>query len=469
MAFNSIIFLWYFFPCSMLLYYIVPRKLKNTVLVLISLVFYAWGGANIKHTAFLIAIILANYVGGILLEKFKSKQIRRIILIIGIISNLSFLIVFKYLDFIIIKFNLLLGTEFSALNLIMPLGVSFFVFQILTYIIDVFLEKVPAQHNLINLALYITFFPKLIMGPIVKYRDMEPQLSCRSITKEKFAYGIKRFIYGLSKKIMIADVLAITANKIFSYDLNILTTPTIIMGVILYSFQLYFDFSGYSDMAIGLAKMYGFDFMENFNYPYISQSVKEFWRRWHISLSSWFRDYVYIPLGGNRKGHYRTYLNLLIIFLLTGIWHGASFNFWLWGLFHGFFMLMERAFLGKILEKNKFKIINIIYTISVVFVGWAIFRCTNLQEALYLVKNMFIIHPDALLNLSFFMTNKAWITLIVAVLLCGVIQQKFKNLHEMVFSEKISNFEMVMQFLLLAYCLLYAVTGTYSAFIYFKF
>jgi alginate O-acetyltransferase complex protein AlgI len=354
-------------------------------------------------------------------------------------------------------------------NIILPIGISFYTFQALSYIIDLYKKEIPVQKNLLNLALYISFFPQLIAGPIVKYADVQKQIVKRDLSTSKTSYGIKRFIYGLSKKVLLANTFASIVDQIFSGNINELNSSVVWFGAILYTLQIYYDFSGYSDMAIGLGKMFGFDFLENFNYPYISTSVQDFWQRWHISLSSWFKKYLYIPLGGNRKGNIRTYLNLLIVFFATGLWHGASFNFIFWGLYNGFFLIMEKLFLGKLLKNNKFKVINHFYLLLVIIIGWVIFRAAGLKNALALIKIMFI-PQNGFITINSFLDTKLIIFLIIGILLCGPIQNVFIKLKSFLYSQEKSNLlETIILFSLLFVCIMMLVNNSYNPFIYFRF
>ena len=339
MLFSSLIFLSIFLPLVTAIYIIVKKELKNFVLLVSSLIFYAWGEP--RYLAIMLFIIILNYTFGILVETAKN---RKIYLFLAVIGNLSVLIYFKYFNFIIENLNNLLSSKISSIDIIMPIGISFYIFQALSYVIDVYRKGVKAQKNIYNLALYVTFFPQLIAGPIVKYHDIEKEITKRNMNFENIYFGLKRFSFGLGKKIILANTLGEVVDKIFNSNIDILDSKILWLGAISYSLQLYFDFSGYSDMAIGLGKIFGFHFLENFNYPYISKSITEFWRRWHISLGSWFREYLYIPLGGNRKGTKRTYINLFLVLLATGIWHGASWTFIIWGLWHGVFIITERYF-----------------------------------------------------------------------------------------------------------------------------
>ena len=330
MVFSSMLFLWIFLPLVLAVYYISPRRIRNGILVLFSLLFYAWGEP--VYIFLMLFSVAVTFTGGLLIEKNPGRK--RQILVITLVINLALLGYFKYLNIVAL-----------------PIGISFYTFQALSYVIDVYRGEVQAQHNLGHMLLYISFFPQLIAGPIVKYRDIAAQITGRKETIQKFSAGVMRFCWGLGKKVLLANAFAEVVDEIFKYGPYAVTRKALWLGAVLYMMQIYYDFSGYSDMAIGLGKMFGFEFQENFNYPYTSHSVQEFWRRWHISLSSWFRDYVYIPLGGNRKGVICTYRNLLIVFFLTGMWHGAGPAFILWGLYHGLFLILERVWLGKRLKK----------------------------------------------------------------------------------------------------------------------
>ena len=373
MLFSSMIFLWFFLPLVFCSYYLIDKRFKNILLLISSIIFYAWGG--VSYSLIMLFAIIINYIFALLIDKaieYNNLKNKKIYLALCIIINLSILGYFKYTNFIISIINSLSQNKIIELtNIVLPIGISFYTFQALSYVIDVYRGHNKAQKNIFNLALYISFFPQLIAGPIVKYHDIENQILNRNESLENIFYGIKRFIYGLSKKVILANMFALSCDEILKQPTDELGTALVWCASVLYTLQIYYDFSGYSDMAIGLGRMFGFNFLENFNYPYMSKSIKEFWRRWHISLSTWFKEYLYIPLGGNRKRKLFTYINLLIVFFATGLWHGASYNFILWGLFHGFFLVIERIFLGKLLEKNKLKFINHIYVIFVFVIGWA--------------------------------------------------------------------------------------------------
>ncbi|KLI41988.1 MBOAT family O-acyltransferase [Brachyspira hyodysenteriae] len=470
MLFSSMIFLWLFLPVVLCLYYLVKKEYRNVLLLISSIIFYAWGG--VSYTLIMFSSIIINYVFALLIDKAiedNNKRKKKIYLVLCIILNLLILGYFKYTDFAISIINSISGKELISLkNIVLPIGISFYTFQALSYVIDVYREQNKAQKNIINLALYISFFPQLIAGPIVKYHDIENQIINRTETLENISYGIKRFIYGLSKKVILANMFALSCDEILNQPVSELSTILVWLAAILYTLQIYYDFSGYSDMAIGLGHMFGFKFLENFNYPYISKSVQEFWRRWHISLSTWFKEYLYIPLGGNRKVKYFTYLNLFIVFFATGLWHGASFNFVLWGLWHGLFLVIERIFLANLLEKNKFKFINHIYVILVFVLGWVLFRANDVTHALELYKVMFS-YQESIFTVRYFFYPQTQVCFIFGILFTGLFQSIFPKIKEAVFSTKVYVLESIIQFILLFICIMYLVNGTYNPFIYFRF
>ena len=384
MVFSSPLFLFLFLPLVLGLYYSVPRPARNGVLVLASVVFYAWGEPRFAGVMF--ASIIVNYVLGLLVQQSADDSRRKRIIVATVIFNIGLLGFYKYGQFVTNNLNLVLTRLFPSVPSIslhpveLPLGISFFTFHALSYVIDIYRRQADAQRRPFLLALYISFFPQLVAGPIVRYHEIAGQLVDRRVRRSSFVFGAERFVLGLGKKILIANTVALSADSIFSLPANQLTTKLAWLGVGCYALQIYFDFSGYSDMAIGLAALFGFRFPENFNYPYVSRSLTEFWRRWHISLSSWFRDYLYIPLGGNKISAKRTYANLLIVFLLCGLWHGANWTFVIWGLFHGLFLVIERLGLTRLLEKSP-RPIGHLYTMILILVGWTLFRADTLGHA----------------------------------------------------------------------------------------
>lgn len=387
MVFSSTVFLFLFLPITVIAYYLVRKDYRNYLLLLASIVFYSWGEP--KHILLLLILTIINYCIGRLFAKVK-RQYAKIILIAGIVVNVGSLVYYKYSAFFVGFIGSLFGIDmrdsFVVYKGAMPIGISFFVFQILSYVIDVYRGDVPPQKDITKLGLYIMLFPQMIAGPIVRYSDVMDQIECRDISFDKTHTGIKRFILGFSKKILIANSAAKIADYAFSYQQSSMALAW--FGAIAYMIQIYFDFSGYSDMAIGLGKIFGFDFIENFNFPYLSRSIKEFWRRWHISLSSWFKDYLYIPLGGNRKGKIRTYINLVIVFAVTGLWHGASVSFLCWGLYYAVFLIIERVGFGEVLDRMP-RFVSRVYSLLVILIGWVLFRADTLSAAVAYIATMF--------------------------------------------------------------------------------
>lgn len=394
MVFSSAIFLFLFLPLTLLGYFMLPRLLKNFFLLLASLFFYAWGEGS--YVIIMLASIAMNYGFGLAIDRQKAQQqVQKAgfgILAAGVSANLLLLLYFKYANFFVENANVLFAN--AGMDPVMPnpvhlpIGISFFTFQAMSYLVDVYRDEAGVQRNAVNCALYIALFPQLIAGPIVRYSDVAKQLLSRKVTAELFSSGVQRFVFGLAKKLIIANPMGLAADKIFAVPMHEVTAGMAWLGIACYSLQIYFDFSGYSDMAIGLGRMFGFTFLENFNYPYISKSVKEFWRRWHISLSSWFRDYLYIPLGGNRGSAFRTYLNLSIVFLLCGFWHGASWNFLIWGALHGAYLVIERLGFGKVLQRLWLPL-QYAYTLLLVMIAWVFFRAETLPQSLAYLQAMF--------------------------------------------------------------------------------
>lgn len=462
MVFSSAIFLWLFLPIVFGMNYlitIIDKKYSNFFLVVASLIFYAWGEP--RFVVLMLISIFINWFVGKLIDRGGQK---RAALLIGIAINLLILGYYKYAKFFVQIINSISNRQVvPEPNVELPIGISFFTFQALSYLIDVYRGNTKAQNNLVNLALYISFFPQLIAGPIVKYKDINEQIENRIITGDRIAEGFRRFVYGLSKKVLVSNVLALSVDTIFSMNIDCISGITAWIGAILYTFQIYYDFSGYSDMAIGLGKMFGFDFLENFNYPYLSCSIREFWRRWHISLSTWFKQYVYIPLGGNRKGRIRTYVNLFIVFFLTGLWHGASYNFILWGLFHGFFSIIERP-CEKLL--NKSKILSWIYTFFVINIGWVLFRIENVRDAARIIKRMLLPwrYCVSSQSIGMLMDLRMILMLVCAVFGMGIIQ-KLPQLKKL----KFSLLEACYCLLLFLLSISFIAGGTYNPFIYFRF
>lgn len=475
MLFTSPIFLFLFLPLTFVLYYLVPKKLKNGILLLLSLGFYTWGEKE------LVALIILSAVTDYSCALLISKGFRKLGLYLSVIFNLSLLFYFKYSRFIFnnlieilqsININAENASSFS--NIVLPLGISFYTFQTLSYTIDVYRGKIKANNNFIDFATYVTLFPQLIAGPIVRYSEIEKMLKKRTISWSLFASGIERFLIGLAKKMIIANNCAFLADGIFTLPTSDSSSLMAWLGVIAYSFQIYFDFSGYSDMAIGLGKMFGFNFPENFNYPYISKSIQEFWRRWHITLSNWFKDYLYIPLGGNRKGNIRTYVNLFIVFFLTGLWHGANWVFIIWGLFHGIFIIVERLGFKKILERLP-NFIAHAYLLLVVGISWVFFRSKTVIEAFNYIKALFNFKAKTNLEyLNFYLTKEIILVLVLAFLFSTPIYRisnnYIKSLEPYSVKFKImSTLKMFSLIGLFCICYVYIATDSYNPFIYFRF
>lgn len=469
MVFSSAYFLLLFLPLTLLLYFIVPKRFRNLVLLVASLYFYAYG----EEILVLIMVFstLLDYKCGLLIEQGKRKLGLRI----SIVANLLTLGFFKYFNFGVENAYAILDT--LSINsesirgipeIALPLGISFYIFQTMSYTIDVYYGRVKANKNILEFATYVTMFPQLVAGPIVRYADIQKQILDRTVTLLDFTKGLERFILGLGKKILIANTFASIADNIFVQNGEGLSTYSAWLGVIAYSFQIYYDFSGYSDMAIGLGRMFGFTFLENFNYPYISKSIQEFWRRWHISLSTWFKDYLYIPLGGNKKGITRTYLNLIIVFLITGLWHGASWNFVIWGIYHGCFIILEKLFLGPILKKSG--VLQNLYVLGVVTIGWVFFRIEEFPNSIYYLKTLIIPtsgNPSVNDFITYFNSGKELaITLVVAIAfsmpLYPYLEKKLTNPTFLIF-------RYIGVICLLLICITYIAAGSYNPFIYFRF
>ncbi len=485
--FSSISFLFLFLPIILTIYFLLSGiKLRNLFLLFISLFFYGMGE---RYFVILIIIsIVLNYFLGLWVEKARrngSYLQTRQAMIAAVIVNIGLLTYFKYTNFFLDNLIFLEKIGLQSLQvpkIHLPLGISFFTFHALSYVIDIYREDAKPQKDLGKLALYFTFFPQLIAGPIIRYHDVETQLSRRTITIEDFAEGIKRFVIGLAKKVLIANTLGAPADQIFAIPPEHLTTSLSWLGIICYTLQIYFDFSGYSDMAIGLARMFGFHFLENFNYPYISQSIKEFWRRWHISLSNWFRDYLYIPLGGNRCSPSKMYFNLLLVFFLCGLWHGASWHFVLWGIFHGIFLILERVSLLKKLIESKWLLIKHAYTLLVVIIGWVLFRSNSVNYALLFLKAMtgFSEGTDVEYHISLYFNNEIMIAVILGIFASTPVIPGISELYQKFISNYQKRIAAILNsaFLLLGELSIAAIffisaiklaAETYNPFIYFKF
>lgn len=463
MLFTSITFLYYFLPLVLIFYFITPKKYRNIILLISSIIFYAYGEP--KYVFLMLLEIIISYYGAILIDKYP--RYKETILAIFITIHLGLLCIFKYTNFLISNINNIFNSNISPLNIIMPIGISFYTFQIISYLVDVYKKKVPPQKNILTLATYISLFPQLIAGPIVRYKDINEELKNRTITLEDTSYGFRRFIIGLAKKVIIANSLGELFN-ILNNNVPISLVSTWLKSLS-YMLQIYFDFSAYSDMAIGLGCIFGFHFLENFNYPYISKSITEFWRRWHISLGSWFKDYLYIPLGGSRRGPLILIRNILIVWFLTGLWHGASWNFIIWGLYFGLILLIEKLFLKKYFSKVP-AIFKHIYVLFIVLISFIIFNSTTIDEAITTIKNLFI--SNSLINSGTIYYLKSYLPLILISLIGAtpLIKNIYTKLSKNKTLNKILNIlEPIYLIILLIIVTAYLIDSTYNPFLYFRF
>ena len=460
MVFSSFVFLLVFLPLILLLYYISPGRIKNLVLLLGSLLFYAWGEP--VYVLIMLFSTVFDYTNGRLISYFKvgnRNPWAKAVLIVDICGNLGILGFFKYADFFIGTVNSLTGAGIGLLQIALPIGISFYTFQTMSYTIDVYRGQVPPQRNILDFATYVTLFPQLIAGPIVQYKTVAHELGKRRVGLEDFSEGVYRFSKGLAKKVLLANQIGSLWDTISS--MQELTVATAWLGAIAYSFQIYFDFSGYSDMAIGLGRMFGFHFLENFDFPYVSKSITEFWRRWHISLGSWFREYVYIPLGGNRKGKLRQVMNLLIVWMLTGLWHGASWNFVLWGLYYGLLLILEKLFLSKILERLS-GVLKHIYSLFLILLGWMIFAQTDMSRLGVYLKAMFGVGVE-LVNSDFWYFLSCNGVLLVILVLCSM------NVWKRIPQKMLGVCKPVLMVLFMALSFAFLVGDSYNPFLYFRF
>ena len=472
MLFSSTVFIFIFLPLLLIAYVVVRKSFKQYILVLFSLLFYAWGEP--RHLAVMLMVCFVSYIFSIMITYFHSSIYGKICLMGAVCFDLVVLGYYKYADFFIENINLMFTKQFTEINEIMPIGISFFTFQAISYVIDVYRGEAKVQTSLIRLILYISFFPQLIAGPIIKYHDIEQYLYNNESKFDDLLYGIKRFIVGLGKKILIANPLGVIADNIFNIGYQNADMGIAWLGAVTYSLQLFFDFSGYSDMAIGLGRMFGFHFLENFNYPYISKSITEFWRRWHISLGAWFKEYVYIPLGGNRKGRKWTYLNLFVVFFITGMWHGASWTFVLWGVWHGSLIIIER--ITGIYNKDIYNAFKHIYTMLAVIVGWTMFRADNVDEGLGFIGLMFgVIETDYVpFGIWYYLTTYNVLVIVISLLLSMPALDKGNEFFiGMNYITHRNKFKLIANdvFLLAVFimCISSLASSTYNPFIYFRF
>ncbi len=468
MVFSSLFFTFAFLPVTLILYYSLGKHLKNIVLLVASLFFYAWGEP--AYVVLMCIFIMINYCIGSFLEgNNTSKRKRKLLLIICLVFNLGCLAYFKYVGMLIGTIAFVSSWNLNGAAPALPIGISFYTFQALSYVMDVYRGKIKSQKSLTLFALYITMFPQLVAGPIVNYVDIEAQLADRSVTFKEFNFGMRCFLCGLAKKVLLANNIGLLWSEVKAMpgtEISVLMAWT---GIIAFILQIYFDFSGYSDMAIGLGKMFGFHFKENFQYPYISQSISEFWRRWHISLGSWFKEYVYFPLGGSRSGKWKLTRNLFIVWFLTGLWHGASWNFVLWGIYFGVLIFIEKLFLQKRMERWP-KAVCHIYSLLFVVIGWVFFEFTNLQDALSFLMSMFGVSGNALIDNQAIVELKAYaILFIVGIIGASPWSKKvslyFRNNHCNIYRLAASVYYCILMF----FSTVYMVASTYNPFIYFRF
>ena len=462
MLFSSVTFLYYFLPIVLLVYYVVPKQLKNFVLFLASLLFYAWGEP--KYVFLMLISVGIGYLAGILMDKLP----RKLVMIVSVSLCLLFLIYFKYTNFFIDNINALVKTNIPALNVIMPIGISFYTFQIISYILDVYYGRVEKQKNVLYLATYISMFPQLIAGPIVRYTDINAQLGKRKLSGEIIANGITRFVIGLSKKVLVANQLG-ELCQVFVNSTN-KSVAFYWLYALAAALHIYFDFSGYSDMAIGLGKLLGFTFMENFNYPFMSKSITEFWRRWHMSLGTWFRDYVYIPLGGNRCGIKRQIFNILVVWFLTGFWHGAQWNFILWGVYFSVLLVVEKLWLFK--KLNQSKVLGRIYALFLITISFVIFNVNSIGDIGEYLKNMFFLGGSEIVNAEYAYYLRSYgILLLIAIIGATSLPKK---LYELCRKNKFASLCLVVVeplalVALLLVCTAYLIDGSFNPFLYFRF
>lgn len=461
MVFSSIIFLFYFLPIVLVIYYIFPNRVKNIILLVSSLLFYFY--CEPKYVLLMIGIVIITYIFGILINNYKKHS--KLLLAVSIIIIVGVLVYFKYTNFIIENINLFLVNKLDFIHLVLPIGISFYTFQVISYIVDVYNGKAKVQKNILKLAMYVSLFPQLIAGPIVRYTAIEDQIENRKYSFEKFSIGVRRFIIGLGKKVLIANILGELINKF------LLTNDNSVLFYWLYAIsgmlQIYFDFSGYSDMAIGIGKMLGFEFPENFNYPYIAKSITDFWRRWHISLSTWFRDYIYVPLGGNRVSTLKWIRNILFVWFLTGLWHGAQWNFIIWGIYFGVILILEKLVLQKYLSKIP-KVFTIIYTLTIIMISFIIFNGENLSDIIKRIEGLIGINTISIVSEeSIYYLKSYFIVLIIGIIGSTPI---LKIMYNKLKSKKIKNLlEPIFLLFIFVISTSYLIDDSFNPFLYFRF
>lgn len=465
MVFSSITFLFYFLPIVLAIYYIAPKKYKNVILLISSLLFYFFGEP--KYGVIMVISIISIYFHGIWIEKAKNTKYKKIPLISGVFISIAVLFYFKYFDFLIENINLWLDKKIDLFGIILPIGISFYTFQMISYMVDVYRGDAKVQKNFVKLATYISLFPQLIAGPIIRYTTIEEQLENRTYSFEKFSLGIRRFVIGLSKKVLIANILGELVKVFGTYNDG--TVLFYWLYAIANMLQIYFDFSGYSDMAIGLGKMLGFEFLENFNYPYIASTITDFWRRWHISLSTFFRDYVYIPLGGNRVSKIKWIRNLLVVWFLTGLWHGAAWNFIIWGLLFGILLILEKTIFKKIIEKIP-QIIKHIFVLLIVMISFVIFSGNKMEDIIMQILGLFGIGTAGVVStVSIHYLKSYLIILLVGIIGSTPLIKKLAEKFENKFPKIINIAEILLITALLILCTSYIIDGSFNPFLYFRF
>lgn len=467
MVFSSLVFLFFFLPIVMLLYFVLPTKARNIIILISGLFFYAWGEP--KYIIIMVISTAIDYTAGRLIDKYdNSPKKRTAFLLVSVLMNIGLLAVFKYSSFIITSLNALLNINIPDPQLPLPIGISFYTFQSMSYTIDLYLRNIKVQKNFISFTSYVTLFPQIVAGPIVRYEDVAKEIDDREVNVSLVSQGIAKFLKGLAKKVLLANNIGLIWTQVKAMDYSEISTATAWLGILAFTFQIYFDFSGYSDMAVGLGKMLGFNFPKNFDHPYMSKSISEFWRRWHITLGSWFRSYVYIPLGGNRKGLARTIFNLFVVWALTGLWHGSSWNFVLWGLYFGILIALERLGWGKILEKLP-SFVSTLYTFILVIFGWVLFDTNTLTDAWNFFKAMFgntgVLFDST--SAYLFMGNIAIFVLCIFASTDWFtrITDKLKEKKELIYNAALP----VAQLTVLLVCTSYLVDATYNPFLYFRF
>jgi alginate O-acetyltransferase complex protein AlgI len=465
MVFSSLTFMYAFLPIVLITYFLSPKKLKNIIILISGLIFYAWGEP--KYIMIMITSAFVDYFAGLIISKSDDNKVRKSALLVSMVIDLGFLFIFKYSGFAVSIVNGVFKSEIPVPNLLLPIGISFYTFQSMSYTIDIYFKQVKVQRNFLNYLCYVSLFPQLVAGPIVRYEDVQNEIDERKININLVGEGVNYFVRGLAKKVLLANNIGSLWSSIKVVDVSEITVLTAWLGILSFTFQIYFDFSGYSDMAIGLGKMLGFNFPQNFNLPYLSKSISEFWRRWHMTLGAWFRSYVYIPLGGNREGKYKTIRNLIIVWFLTGLWHGASWNFIFWGMFYGFFIIIERLFLSRILEKIP-SIFRMIYTFLLVVIGWVFFDLNTMSDSFKYLKAMFA-NSNGLFDLDSVYYFKSYIVVfIVCIIVSTNVLSKFlgnSNIIKKYYKYSVPIYESVLLILSTAYL----VDSTYNPFLYFRF